>query len=384
MSKINQAIKIAKESLRWCYTKRGIITGTRKVLWSWDSFFATFGAVSIGDFDMVKTNLKLYLSYQRKDGSIPKRFSNPLYALRFIGLPIAEVWEKQRPNYRSPYYTGASLTQHPMLIIAFHHYIKNSNDIKFLKNNFSKLIKIFEFLKKHSYKNGLLKESLGGGWAEAVLKRGAVAFTNMCYAESLFCIKELANLLGKTNEAKEFDAKYKQIKEIINQKLWSDKDGGFYSDWSGFNRHHYFASDGNILAILWGIADKNKISILDKRLKKLMAKSNVPMPVAESKYIIFRIFIINLLGGMKNYHIDFSWTWLGSIYVLAKLKIGKRAEVVSILEKISRVIVRDGTVHEIYNNDKPVSLFFYKSEQPWAWSAGLFLYACKKAGFKVK
>ena len=86
---------------------------------------------------------------------------------------------------------------------------------------------------------------------------------------------------------------------------------------------------------------------------------------------------------MKNYHIDFSWTWLGSIYALAKLKIGQRKEAVNILEKISRVIVRDGTVHEIYNNDKPVSIFFYKSEQPWAWSAGLFLYTCKKAGFKV-
>jgi len=384
MPKIDQAIKIAKESLKWCYTKQGIITGTRKVLWSWDSFFATFGAVSIGDLNIVKTNLKLYLEYQLKDGSIPKRFSNPLYGLRFVGIPISEVWQKQKPNYRSPYYTGKSLTQHPMLILAFHHYIKNSNDIKFLRQNFSKLIKIFEFLDNHSYKNGLLKESLGGGWAEAVLKRGAVAFTNMCYAESLLCIKELAKLLEKNDIARKFDAKYKQIKETINQKLWSDKDGGFYSDWHGSNRHHYFASDGNILAILWGIADKNKTAILDKRLKKLMSKSIVPMPVAEDKYLIFRIFIINLLGGMKHYHINFSWTWLGSIYALAKLKIGQKREAIKILEKIARVIVRDGTVHEIYYKDKPVSIFFYKSEQPWAWSAGLFLYACKMAGFKVK
>ena len=359
------------------------MTGSRKVYWSWDSFFASFGAISVGDAKIVKANLNLYLKYQKKNGSIPKRFSNPLYSLQFIGLPIKEVWEKQRPNYRSPYYTGASLTQHPMLIIAFHHYIKSTNDIKFLKENFSKLIKIFQFLNRYSYKNGLLKEGLGGGWAEGVLKRGAVAFTNMCYAQSLLCAGELADSLGKTDLASEFEAKYKELKKAINQKLWSNKDSGFYSDWHTFRRHHYFASDSNILSILWNIADKDKILILDRRLKKLMSRSSIPMPAAESKYVIFRIFLINLMGGMKNYHIDFSWTWLGCIYALAKLKIGKKAEALKILEKIARVIVRDGTVHEIYYNNKPVSILFYKSEQPWAWSAGLFLYACEQAGFKV-
>jgi glycogen debranching enzyme len=381
---IKQAIEIAKESLRWCYTERGIITGTRKVLWSWDSFFATFGAVSIGDLEIVKTNLLLYLKYQHKNGSIPKRFSNPLYNLRFIGIPISEVWSKQQPNYKSPYYTGVSLTQHPMLILAFHHYVKNSGDLNFLKQNFSKLQNIYHFLDRHSYKNGLLKESLGGGWAEAVMKRGAVAFTNMCYAESLRCFSDLARIAGKLEISEEFKNKYQQIKTTINNTLWSDKDGGFYSDWRGLNRHHNFASDGNILAILWGIADKNQTSILLKRLDKLMAKSRVPMPVAEDKYLIFRIFIFNLLGGMKHYHINFSWTWLGSIYALAKLKIGRKKEALQILVKISKAIVRDGIVHEIYYNNKPVKLFFYKSEAPWAWSAGLFLYACKMAGLKVK
>jgi len=108
------------------------------------------------------------------------------------------------------------------------------------------------------------------------------------------------------------------------------------------------------------------------------------MPVAENKYLIFRIFIVNLLGGMKHYHINFSWTWLGSIYALAKLKIGRKKEALQILAKIAGAIVRDGIVHEIYYNNKPVNIFFYKSEAPWAWSAGLFLYACKMAGFKVK
>ena len=382
--KIEKAIQIAKENLRQCYTKRGILTGSRQVYWSWDSFFASFGAIAIGDFDIVKTNLKLYLSYQRAGGEIPKRFANPLYSLRYIGLPIAETWPNQRPNYRSPYYTGPSLTQQPIFIIAFHHYIKKTDDIKFLRANFSKLVKIFKFLQNHSYKNGLLKESFGGGWAEGILKRGAIAFTNICYVRSLQCMKELADLIDKTEEAKFYALKAKRLNAKINQVLWSDDKEGFYSDWHGLSRHHFFAADSNILAILWGIADKDQTAKIDRRLNKLMAKSSIPMPVAESKYRAIRIFWTYLFSGMKNYHINFSWTWLGSSCALAKLKIGKKEQAVKILAKIAAAIVRDGTVHEIYYNDKPVNIFFYKSETPWAWSAGLFLYACEKAGFEVR
>lgn len=271
-----------------------------------------------------------------------------------------------------------------MLVIAFHNYITESGDIDFLKKHFNKLSKIFHFLEKYRYKSELLREGVGGGWAEGVLKRGAIAFTNICYVRSLECFRDLSKKLGKADFEKEFHEKYERVKAAINQKLWSDGKEGFYIDWQGFNRHHYFASDSNILSILWDVVDRNNIKYLDKKLDKLAHKSKVPMPVAESKYFIARVFFLNLIGGLKNYHIDFSWSWLGSAYALAKLKIGQKKEAIKILEKIAYVIVRDKTVSEVYFSNKPVEVMFYESEKPWAWGAGMFLYACSKAGFKVK
>ena len=56
------------------------------------------------------------------------------------------------------------------------------------------------------------------------------------------------------------------------------------------------------------------------------------------------------------------------------------------MNKISDLIIKYDNVYEIYerNEDKkkkeyaPVSRFFYKSEVPFAWSAGIFIYTVKE------
>lgn len=378
MRKIEQALEIAKANLRSCYTNNGIITGSRGVYWSWDSFYASFGSLVIGDFAIVKKNLKLYLSHQSPNGNIPKRIAHPLYPFRYIGLPIKEDPVNQKPSFQSPYFTGASVSQSPVLIIAFYEYIKKTNDLAFLKQNIRKLEQIFQFLETKSYSNGLLRESVGGGWAESVLKRGAITYTNVCYARSLQLISKLEGKLGHNSKAKDYNSKYRAIRTAVNTILWDESRGGFYSDWRGLWRHHHFAADGNLLAVLWNIAGKEQTRKIDRQLDYLLEHSDTPLPLTSDKYYFWRIFLANRFGGIKDYHVAFSWLWLGSIASIVKYKLGQRKKALGILQKISTQIVNDRSVCEIYYRQKPVDVLLYKCERPWAWSAGMFIYTCSQ------
>lgn len=381
---ITSAIKIAKKDLHSCYTSKGILTGSRKVYWSWDSFFASLGALELGDFEIVKKNLSLYLKNQAPDGNIPKRIANPLYIFRFLGLPISEEEKKQKPNYKSPYYTGRSLSQGPVFIIAFYEYTVKSGDLSFLKKNFSHLEKLVHFLEKFTYKNGLLREAVGGGWAESVLKRGAITYTNMCWAEALNCMEKMALKISRKDRTKYFAKQKNKVKQAIDQSLWEDSGGGYYSDWLGFSRHHYFSADGNLLSIWRKIADKDKTAKINRLLNELLERSDLPIPLTINRYYFWRIYFANQIAGIKQYHIRFSWIWLGCLAALVKYQIGQKDSAKKIILKIAKVIVKDGAVQEIYHHSKPVRKILYKSEKPWAWSAGFFIYACAQIGCQVK
>ncbi len=380
---LDKAMEIAARDLRWCYRERGIVSGSRKVYWSWDSYFASFGALSLGDTDIVRKNLELYLALQRPDGALPKRIAHPLYWMRFLGMPVTESSLFQRPTFSNSYFTDQCITQNVIFPIIFAEYIEQTGDRAFLALHYGRLVRSFSYLDKRRRKFGLLHEGVGGGWAESVLKRGAIAFTNMCYARAAQCMANMASRLGEEGDAARFESLYKEVVESINTNLWSENGGAFYSDWLGTVRHHHFVTDGNLLAIWWGIASPAQAQSIQDKIDELHLEDEIPIKLAYDPYSWWRIYIFNRLGGIKDYHVGYSWTWLGCIDVLVKLQMGNHEQALKVLTKIARVIVRDGCVHEAYDGDKWVQTFWYKSEHPWAWGAGIFLYACKAVGLAL-
>jgi glycogen debranching enzyme len=381
---IEEAMVIAAKDLRWCYRERGIITGSRLVYWSWDSFFASLGAIKLGDTAVVRKNLELYILLQRQDGAIPKRIAHPLYWMKFIGFPIVESQENQRPTFWNSYYTAMSLAQNPIIFIALYDYVKATNDWEFFYQHLPRLERILAYLERKEDGHGLLKEGMGGGWAESILKRGAISFTNMCYARALWSMAELCRE-GVVDQGlvEQYERRYAGIKSVINSRLWSEDGGGFYSDWFGHLRHHHFATDGNLLAIWWGIADGAQAKKIQEKINYLALESDVPIKLAYDPYDYWRIFFISRIAGIKDYHVGYSWLWLGCVDVLVKLRMHRKDEAIATLGRIAEKIQEDGTVHEIYDKGKAVKTLLYKSENPWAWGAGMFLLACSEAGFSL-
>jgi len=238
---------------------------------------------------------------------------------------------------------------------------------------FPKAEKAMAFLLSKDRNNDfLVEERVFANWAESVLKFGNVLYTNCCFYKALADFSGLAGMAGKQGLQKRFKAFAEKTKEKINHVFW---DGNYYIDWIDFRRHDFFAVDGNLLAIDFGIADRAQGQmILNKvkqhQLNKVPLKTNYPL------YPVWRIppTLLPLLE--YHYHNGFSWPWLGCLNAIALAKVGWKREAKQALKSVASLINENGIVHEVFDEEgKPVNSIFLKSERPFAWNAGFFVRA---------
>ena len=79
---------------------------------------------------------------------------------------------------------------------------------------------------------------------------------------------------------------------------------------------------------------------------------------------------------MADYHNGILWLQPGILYAIALKKTGKTQEARRVLMRIAHQIVKYQGVFEIYEKSgAPVRRFLYRSEEPFAWSAGLYVWA---------
>jgi glycogen debranching enzyme len=375
MGSIDVAFQIALNNLRSLYGEEGIFAGARhfKDYWARDSFFAGFGCLEAEDSYIVKKNLALYLNYINKHGQLPLRIgaTQTGVVLAYFGLKS----KKRIPIYHTDKNKSHPVDQNSLFIIAFCHYIKKTKDIEFLNENLDKIERICSWNFLNCHDGLLIEENEYCNWADSVKKKGNVLYTNVCYCYSLECMSSLYKILGNKQRQKEYLEKYQQVKRKINELFWT---GEHYLDWIDKDRHHnYFSTDGNILAVLWDIADAVKAKHIEEA-SHIFEVNEVPSecvhPLYPKKLISSQIKLI----GLGDYHNGVSWLWLGCINALAKNKLGMKKEAISLLEKIASIIIENNGVYEIYEETgEPVNRLIYKAEFPFAWSAGLFVYAVK-------
>jgi protein involved in temperature-dependent protein secretion len=101
----------------------------------------------------------------------------------------------------------------------------------------------------------------------------------------------------------------------------------------------------------------------------------VPTKAVHRAYPARFVAIENRIGGIADYHTYFAWLWLGAWHVIALSRMDRVEEARELIYNMARVIVRDGAVHEVYApNGAYASSFWYTSESPLTWSAGMFVH----------
>jgi GH15 family glucan-1,4-alpha-glucosidase len=383
------AIFIAAENLRSAIQKCLLTNGLSKEVlnagyrnfresWARDFGFATYGLLVLEQFQTVKDTLDAFFWHQRDTGQFPVK----LHTIDVVTRFFYSFFEREQPlelMLKPKFVSGhgtASLDGQAMLIIAAKNYAREAEDLDFLQRHWSQLKLATQWLQLHRRKpdEALLYQYAYSDWADSIARRGRVLYTNVVYWKALRAMSEAAASLRIKQQAEYYAEEAERVSQAIQAQFWRPDLGYFVTS----ARLSQLSSEGNLLAIAWGLASAEQTESILKVMAEARMDQPVPTRVAHPSYPASLIAIENILGGMANYHTEAAWLWIGAWHVIALVRANHKDEAQKLVVRITEIIVRDRQINEAYGpNGKPLSSLWYKSESPLTWNAGMLLYAFK-------
>lgn len=381
------AMFIAAENLRSGIQTRFLARGLSKEIlhagyrnfresWARDFGFAAYGLIAVEQFRAVRDTLEAFLWHQKPNGQLPVKLHSMNAVTRFFYSLFGREQPTEailKPKFVSGHGTP-SLDGQAMLIVAALHYAQQAEDDAFLNQYWGPLTLAMKWLQHHrkGEENILLSQEAYADWVDSVARRGCIHYTNVVYWKALTEMALTAASLDLKEEAVHYAAKAESVLRAINERLWRPELGYFVTSETLDN----FSSAGNLLAAAWGLATPSQTEGIFKNLEEAKMAEPVPTRVTYPSYPPELIAIENRLGRLANYHTDASWPWIGAWHVIALTRNGNMERAQVVMECLLDVIVRDRQVNEVYGPDgEPLSSFWYKSEAPLIWNAGMIVYA---------
>lgn len=383
------ALFIASENLRAGVHTRRLKNGQyREILhagyrnfresWARDFGFACYGLIALEQYDTVRQTLEAFFWYQTSDGQLPVKLHSLDFVTRYFHSFLGREQSTEgvlRAKYISAH--GApSLDGQAILVISALTYAQKTKNVEFIKTYWGSLISAMTWLENHKYhdQDVLLDQQSFADWADSVARRGHVHYTNVLYWKALLEIAHAAESMNMTAHTDFYKDQADLVGKAIQQRFWRDELGYFVTS----DTLPQLSSDGNLLAIAWGLATPQQAESILHHMELAGMASPVPTRVSSTPYPRELIAIENVLAGVANYHTEAAWLWLGSWHVIALVKSGNLPKAEELLARLSTVIVRDKQIHEVYGpNGDPLTSIWYKPESPLTWNAGMFIYACR-------
>lgn len=386
LSQGEKAIQIASANLRAGIEKRYMPDGRqRRVLcagmrhfrepWARDFGFASYGLVELNEIQTLRETLDVFLEHQTAQGQFPVKIHGTNVLDRFL----ISLFGRQQPIDRPirPKYSTAhntiSLDGNALVTIAALLYLRRFDDRNFYETHWPALRRGLAWLESYALgDDGLLHQGAYTDWADSVSRVGRVLYTNVLYWKALQDFGSVAKKYENDEEANTFAERAERLRAVINKEFWREELGYFRTS----AQFDLLNSDGNLLAVAWGLASNEQAQAILDNMQRLKMADPVPTQVTDRIYGSKFIAIENRLGGVPQYHTLAAWLWLGGWHVVALTKVGRLAQAKEILSRIDSLIVRDGVVHEVFGSDgQPLKSFWYSSEAPLTWSAGVIVYA---------
>jgi glycogen debranching enzyme len=385
MRKILEAREIALSDLRSCYRNDGILASQVNFTdyWARDTFWACLGLIESNiDLERVRSSLELFLKYQKTNGKIPRKISLDYNGLKYLGLKIAR--KKPRPIYTSPIKIFFSMDDNLLLVIVFCEYVRKTKDKEFSEKYFSQIKKALEFYQNSKLVREKLVYEIGlGNWMDTVFKKGFVLYTSCLWYQAVREYEKIVLDFGFGSSA--LIPKSAEIRAQLQKVFWRKKENYFADSVSKKGKQQkYFDLAGNVLAIIFEVADVKQIELILNKTETIQEEkakegNNFFHPTVFPRYPFWKINPVCFPLGIGDYQNGNSWSWIEILLVIAKNKYGRVESAKKDLTSISRVILKNGHLHETYFLDgNPFDHLLWKSAVPFAWSAGLFLYAVKE------
>jgi glycogen debranching enzyme len=378
---MQSAFRIARNNLQACFREEGIVASVDHYsdFWARDSFYASWGLLATGEYGKVRDNLRLFIRYQKKNGHIPRRIDRFIVPLKYLGLKIRR--REYKPRYTGVYIYPA-LDSNLLFVITLEKYARESGDVRFLKENKEVLWQALAWVERYE-KKGLLDEGLFANWADIIIKKGKVLYTNILYAAALDRASRLAYGLAQEERARYYEKKACAAKGLINREYWNGK---YYIDWIyKKKKYDYLSTDGNVLAMLFGISDQKQNQEMVRNIER-WSLDEIPMKTNYPSYAWWRVKLITRVIGAPGYQNNHtSWLWLGCIYAVALHEQGHEEKAKVIAKRIAEKIQEYRKVYELYGPDGvPYRGWYWRSASSFAWSSGLYLWMYKILDKKPK
>lgn len=347
--------------------------------WARDFGFAAYGLLTLKQYDPVKETLEAFFWHQTSEGQLPVKLHSVGVVTRFLH----SLFEREQPNevlLKPKYLSGhgaPSLDGQALLIIAALAYAQETGNISFLENHWDELRAAMRWLE--NYRKGpeddpLLHQGAFADWADSIARRGRVLYTNVVYWKALSEMAIAATRLNLQHEAVPYFVKAERVLRAVNRYFWRGDLGYFVTS----DELTQLSSDGNLLAIAWGMTKPEQAESILKVMEEAKMAEPVPTRVTYPSYPRQLIALENLLGGMATYHTSASWLWIGAWHIIALVRTGHMEEAQKLVTRMLAVIVRDRQVHEVHApNGRPLSSIWYTPEAPLTWNAGMVIYACQ-------
>lgn len=296
-------------------------------VWARDTLFSCYGFISDGQYDVVR-DLLYYLWNGRYTSN--------------RGDSIRYITDSETPLRGE----DESIDSTPLWIIIADEYSKTTEDQDF--EQFLLNEKCYEKLEKwmdSRIDNGLVNQHGKNGyyydWSDSA-RRGLepkhVMYSNILFWKAYSVINSQKAL---------------NLKENIEKDFWN---GHYYRDFLG---DEYLSADGNLLAIVWDFSNRNQsLSILNNMEDMIFP---IPTTTVKPKYP----------HDLTNYQNGRAWGWLGSLSIIAYLKIGDFTNANKVYSLLISILKNERwRFSELYTHQGAPD-----GAPCFIWYSGLFMYA---------
>lgn len=352
-----EAYEKAISVLKKCATPHGFyasggVDGYTAV-WSRDSMISSLGASLVREKfkEVFKQSLITLGNHQSENGQIPN---------------CVDKWSERKPHV-----DFKTIDSSLWFIIGHYVYKKRYRDISLFEKQKGNIEKALNWLRcQDTGETGMLTQLPTSDWQDAFPHRYGYTINT----EALWY--HVLTLAGENATAS-------KIKTIINEDkddgLWS---GEFYVPYRWKNHGQYkeignwFDTLGNLLAIIFNLADKNKSEQILNYIKK--NKLAEPYPIKDIYPPIkkgdknWQDYYFDCLAGVPGqYSNGGAWGFIGCFYVLALIKCKKFDEAERHLRKIAESNLKWGFPEWIHSEKK----IAYEIDKFQCWEAGTYLLA---------
>lgn len=340
-------------------SKGGYKAGTRQYanVWTRDSFFSLLAPTS--DRGELLAIFADRLRRNERYGHIPFTYNKILYTTTLLCpcLPKScKTRKKPLVSYRDEKLGNLVMDSNSQYIIMVYEAFQISKNMDWLNMHKTTIRNCRNWYDKHVNRRGLIQEIPFGYWEDSLMLSPLIPYTNLLYLKALKCASELLDTPYQI---------YSDLKRrVTNLVLDKTKLGGLDT------------VSVSLLA-LWGEHLEIDMSRVDEALgylnKFYPVTSMIPNreKLLPSSEVFFPMHII----GQEKYHNGWNWAWVGCLFCAALARRNFKVAARRRFGIYERLVSIYGTLHEVYEDFKPVRRSLYTSEECFSEALGCYLFA---------